>query len=138
MNRKWIYTGNISSFTSEKNRSGKRIITEIELYDIRDQNKAPIMLHVGCGLFGYINDIEWNDDEEKYMRKEFVYDRTLFLRKINVLNSEGKICKIIEDMEDVNWTARITGPRERINNQNQKALDRDEPTCLIGPESFGN
>ncbi len=138
MNRKWTYTGNISSYTSGKNIYGKRTITEIELYDIDDDSKAPILLHVGAGLFGYIDDIEWHDDEEKYMKKEFVYDNTLYLKKIRVLNKDGQICKIIEDMEDTNWTARITGPSERINNRNQKALDHDEPTCLIGPESFEN
>ena len=135
-NRKWTYTGNISSYSSRKNCRGQQIISEIELYDIDDDSKAPILLHVGCGLFGYINDIEWHDDEEKYMRKEFVYDSTLYLKKIRILNKDGLICKIIEDMEDANWTARITGPKERINNRNQKALDHNEPTCLIGPESF--
>lgn len=134
--RKWTYTGNIGSYSGKMNRYGKQIITEIELHDINDDSKAPILLHVGCGLFGYIFDIEGHDDEERYMRKEFVYDNILCLRKIRILNKDGQICKIIEDMVDVNWTARITGPRERINNRNQKALDRDEPTYLVGPESF--
>lgn len=138
MNRKWTYTGNISSYSCKKNLYGKMIITEIELYDIDDDNKAPVLLHCGAGLFGYIMDIEDHDDEERYMKKEFVYDDILHIRKIRVLNKDGQICKIIEDMDDRNWTGRITGPRERINNRNQKALDHDEPTCLIGPESFKN
>ena len=136
MNRKWTYTGNIASYSAKNNIHGKRIITEIELYDIDDYNKAPVLLHCGAGLFGYIEDIEGHDDEERYMKKEFVYDDILTIRKIRVLNKNGEICKIVEDMDDTNWTGRITGSRERINNRNQKALDHDEPTCLIGPESF--
>ena len=134
--RKWTYTGNISSYSSKKNCYGKQIIDTIELYDPDDYNKAPVLLHCGAGLFGYIIDLEGNDDEERYMKKEFVYDDILVLRKIRILNKDGQICKIIEDMDDVNWNAQITGPRERINNRNQKALDKDEATCLIGPESF--
>lgn len=133
--KKWTYTGNIASYSSKKNYQGKRIINEIELYDINDE-KAPILLHVGAGLFGYIEDIEWNDDEEKYMKKEFVYDNILTLRKIRILNKNGEICKIIEDMDDLNWTAKITGPIERINNRNQKALGFDEPVHIVGSESF--
>ena len=136
MNRKWTYSGNIASYSTNKNYRGERVITEIELYDIDDYNKAPVLLHCGAGLFGYIEDIEGHDDEERYMKKEFVYNDILTIQTIRILNKDGQVCKIIEDMDDVHWTGRITGPRERINNRNQKALDHDAPTCLIGPESF--
>ena len=135
-NRKWTYKGNIATISQKKNLRGEWTIDEIELYDISDDSKAPILLHCGAGLFGYIMDIEGHDDEERYMVKEFVYDDILCLRKIRILNKDGQVCKIIEDNDDLHWTATITGPLQRINDRNQRALDRDEETHIVGPESF--
>ena len=136
MSRKWTYEGNISSFSCRMNYRKEFIIDEIQLYDINDDSKAPIILHVSPSLFSYIMDIEDHDDEERYMRKEFVYDDTLHIRKIRVLNKDGKICKIIREYNEAGWTAEITGPMDRINSRNQRALDRDEEVHLIGPDSF--
>ena len=63
-NRMWTYTGNISSISFKKNRRGEMIVDLIQLYDIDDYSKAPVLLRCGAGLFGYISDIECNDDEE--------------------------------------------------------------------------
>lgn len=126
----WKYEGDISSYTTNRNLRGEIIIEEIQLYDIDDCKKAPIMLHVGASLFNYIEDIEGHDDEEKYMRKVFHYDSILYLRKIEILNKDGQVCKIIEEYDDVNWLAKVTGPAERINDRNQKALtwqDKEDP-----------
>ena len=136
MNKTWTYTGNISSFSQKKNIRGETIIDEVELYDILDDSKAPVLLHVGAGLFGYILDIEWNDDEERYMRKEFIYDRILRIREIRVLNKTGKVCKIIRDMENMDWSAEIVGPVERITDDEQEAHDGSEPALLVSPEAF--
>ena len=38
--RKWTYTGNISSFSCERNLRGETIISEIELYDINGRRVA--------------------------------------------------------------------------------------------------
>lgn len=136
MNRKWTYTGNISSFAQQKNLRGEMIITEIELYDIRDDSKAPVLLHVSPSLMGYILNIEWNDDEERYMRKEFVYDSTLCIREIRILNKDGQRCKIIRESDEMTWMAEILGPVQRITDENQKALCGTEVALLVGPESF--
>ena len=135
-NRTWTYTGNISSFAQKKNRNDRMIITEVELYDDTDESKAPVLLHVDTALMGYILDIEWNDDEERYMRKEFVYDNVLSVREIRVLNKEDRVCKIIRAAEGYDWIAEIFGPVERITSRNQKALDGTERALLVGPESF--
>ena len=134
--RTWTYTGNISSFSQSKNLRGDTIIDEIELYDMMDESKAPVLLHVGAGLFGYILDIEWHDDEERYMRKEFEYDDILRIREIRILNNAGKVCKIIRDMNEMNWTAEITGPVHRIKDDSQPELSRDAIALIVGPESF--
>lgn len=134
--RTWTYTGNISSFTSQKNLRGEQIITEIELYDIQDYSKAPVLLHVSTALMNYIMDIEWNDDEEKYMRKEFEYDDILCIRRIRILNRDGKVCKIIQERDAMNWIAEVIGPVNRISNENQKPVAPNEAALLVGPESF--
>jgi len=134
--RKWVYTGNISSISCERNLRGETIISEIELYDINDYYKAPVLLHISASLMGYVMDIEDHDDEEKYMRKEFVYDDILCIRKIRILNQDGKVCKIIREWDDMNWIAEITGPTERITDGSQKELEADAATILLGPEDF--
>ena len=136
MSRKWTYEGNISSYSCKLNYRKEYIIDEIQLYDIDDDSKAPSLLHVSPALFSYILDLEDHDDEERYMRKEFVYDDILCIRKIRILNKDGQVCKIIREYDEASWTAEITGPRTRINNRNQRALDRDEEVHLIGPDSF--
>lgn len=134
--RKWTYTGNISSFSCERNLRGETIISEIELYDINDYSKAPVLLHISASLMGYVMDIEDHDDEEKYMRKEFVYDDILCIRKIRVLNQDGKVCKIIREWDAMNWIAEITGPTTRIIDGSQNELENDAETTLLGPEDF--
>lgn len=138
MKRTWMYEGNISSYSCKLNYRKEFIIDEIQLYDIDDDSKAPILLHVSPALFSYILDIEDHDDEERYMRKEFIYDDTLHIRKIRILNKDGQICKIIREYSEADWVAEITGPKERINNRRQRALDRDEEVHLVGSESFKN
>lgn len=142
MKRTWTYTGNISSFAQQKNLRGEMIINEIELYDIQDDSKAPVLLHVSPSLMGYILNLEWNDDEERYMRKEFVYDNILSIREIRVLNKDGQRCKIIREPDDPQalfaWTAEIVGPVERITDEEQRALTGNEPALLVAPEVFNH
>lgn len=136
-NRTWIYTGNISGFTRIKDITGKMIISEIELYDIDDRSKAPVLLHVSPALMEYIMDVEDNDDEERYMRKEFVYDDTLFIREIRILNRANKVCKIIRERDMFNRIAEIFGPVARVTNENQEALKPDAASLLVvGPETW--
>ena len=85
---------------------------------------------------GYVMDIEDHDDEEKYMRKEFVYDDILCIRKIRVLNQNGKVCKIIREWDVMNWIAEVTGPTTRINDGSQNELENGAETTLLGPEDF--
>lgn len=134
--RKWTYTGNISSFSSEKNYRGERIISSVVLKDMRDYNKAPVMLNVSAALMAYINDIESHDDEERYMRKEFVYDDILCIRKIRILNKDGKVCKIIREWDEMHWCAEIIGPVKRITSESQNELETGAATCLVMPEDF--
>ena len=134
--RNWTYTGNISSFVSEKNYRGERIISSVVLKDTLDYNKAPVMLNVSSSLMAYINDIESNDDEERYMRKEFVYDDILCIRKIRILNKDGKVCKIIREWDEMNWCAEIIGPVKRITSESQNELETGAATCLVMPEDF--
>lgn len=139
---KWLYAGNIDAVSYGKNCNGKTTISEIQLGDLDDSSKAPVLLHCGPGLVGYIVDVLGHDDEEKYMRKEFLYDDILCIREIRVLNSDGKVCKIIRDMEDFNHSGLIVGPRSRINDRNHKALtlnaedDFAQIHHFFGHESF--
>ena len=137
-NRRWIYTGNIRSYACQKNLRGQQIITEVELYDSRDDSKAPVLLHVSASLMAYIMDIENHDDEEKYMLKEFVYDNILCIREIRVFNEDGKVCKKISEYNEFGWVAEITGPAERINSVKQKELGLYTPVYHAAPGGFDN
>ena len=125
MLRTWTYEGNISQYSCRRNYRNETIIDTIQLYDINDERKAPIMLNCSPCLFAYIFDIEDHDDEEKYLRKIFTYDACLILRKIEVLNRDGKVCKIIEEGDEINWIAKITGPTERITDYNPQTLSAE-------------
>ena len=132
----WTYTGNIRGFTCEKNLRGDTIISEIELYDSKDYNKAPVLLHVSASLMRYVMDVEGHDDEERYMRKEFVYDDILCIRKIRVLNKGGKVCKIIREWGEIDRITEITGPDDRIDDDWQPELESGAKTTLFTPEYF--
>lgn len=127
MERFFSYEGNIGSFSTRKGANdGQLYIDEIELRDMNDEKKAPILLHCDLALVDYIQEIEWHDDEERYMRKLFIYDDILYLREIRVFNDEGKVCKIVKGHED-KWLARmrtpfICGPQGRINDRKQPPL----------------
>ena len=128
-NRTWTYTGNISGYAQQKNLRDEWIITEIELGDMSDRNKAPVLLCVSYALMTYIMDIEDHDDEEKYMRREFIYDSILTIREIHVLNKSGEVCKIIREADD--RTAEVIGPINRLTNDNQPALGKDVVPMLV-------
>ena len=125
MLRTWSYEGNIGEFACRRNYRNETIIDTIRLYDINDERKAPVMLNCSPCLFAYIFDIEGHDDEERYLRKIFTYDACLILRKIEVLNRDGKVCKIIEEGDERNWIAKITGPTERISAYNPEPLSTE-------------
>lgn len=130
--RIWTYEGNISSVSYRKNYREETIIDLIGLWDLDDYKKAPILLHCSACLFNYIDDIEGHDDEERYMRKRFTYDNIMYLRKIEILNADGQVCKIIEEENESGWVARIYGPKDRINNRKQPALPiADRETHLV-------
>ena len=135
-NRTWTYTGNISSYSQEKNLRGEWIITEIELGDMSDRNKAPVLLRVSYFLMPYIMDVEDHDDEERYMRKEFIYDDILSVREIRILNKNGEVCKIIREVD--NQTVQITGPISRITDDNQPALCKNIVPMLIDRKYLNN
>lgn len=120
--RTWTYEGNIGRISYQRNYRGETIIELIELDDLDDYKKAPILLHCSPCFFAYIDDIEGHDDEERYMRKRFTYDSILCLRKIEILNSDGQVCKSIVEENASGWVARIYGPKDRIDNRKQPAL----------------
>ena len=128
MERNWKYEGNIGATSWKRNYRGEAIIDTLVLYDLNDDKKAPIMLNCSSCLFSYIDDIEGHDDEERYLRKRFTYDNCLILRKIEVLNRDGKVCKIIEEGDERNWIPKITGPTERIKAYNPEPLSMDAVT----------
>lgn len=122
MERIWTYEGNIGAVSFRKNCRGETIIDLVELDDLDDYRKAPILLHCSACFFAYIDDLEGHDDEERYMRKRFTFDATLTIRMIEVLNTDGQVCKIVSEESERDWLARVTGPMERISNRKQPPL----------------
>ena len=90
------YTGGISSFSYRRNSPEAVPSVDMILYDINDDDKAPIRISAAGGLADYINAIEWTDAEERYLSSDWYFDNLLYLHRIEVPSTEpGKPAKII-------------------------------------------
>lgn len=116
MRNLYCYEGTVS----EMSREGR----DIKLWDSRDiENKAPVRLEAFGGLAKYINDIEWTDAEERYIASKYYYDSNLFLKRIEVPSTDGRIPAKIIAVKDVFASKEVTifGPKDYIET------DRPEP-----------
>lgn len=120
MNQKlYKYHGTIASMEGKGQTA-----TEIVLYDMNDDDKAPARLSVGGGLARYIYEIEMTDAEEHYLASDWYFDRNLFLVRIEVPSRNPRIpAKIITQAEPWSGEAVIFGPQEYIERQNPEEMD---------------
>lgn len=124
MKKLYKYTGSISGFSYRRNSPEAVPSVDMILYDINDDDKAPIRISAAGGLADYINAIEWTDAEERYLASDWYFDQLLFLHRIEVPSTEpGKPAKIIAQHEAIDREASIFGPAEYIETSKPEPMD---------------
>ena len=123
--------GHIGLLEIRNNLRGEKIIESIVVGQDDPDHNPPLLLHVACGLFDYLLELEGDDMEERYLRKRFWYDDTLTVMAIEVLNRNGETCKAIFDTTVRGmWRRSIWGSILPLNVDNPPALDADSQNCI--------
>lgn len=115
------YTGTISE-VSFRNRTA----CDIKLYDMNDRDKAPTRLEVFGALGKYIEAIELTDAEERYIKSDWYFDSSLYLRRIEVPGVGDWPAKIITQSPDDIDQLEIFGEREYIETSKPKSMPGEE------------
>lgn len=124
------YTGSISSFSYRRNSPEAVPSVDMIMYDINDDDKAPIRISAAGGLADYINAIEWTDVEERYLASDWYFDHLLYLHRIEVPSTEpGKPAKIIAQHEAIDREASIFGPAEYIETDKPEPMSREQQSA---------
>jgi len=122
MKRLYKYQGTISSLTC---KGGKA--TEIILYDINDESKAPARLEVFGGLAKYIYEIEMTDAEERYLKADYFFDSNLFLHRIQIPSSNEFIpAKVITQADFLSDELTVFGPQDFIETDSPEPMDHEQ------------
>ena len=127
MKKLYKYTGTISSFSYQQNNPNALPFASLDLYDMNDDDKAPIRIEAAGGLADYIRAIEWTDAEERYLTAEWYYDKLLYLHRIEIPSREpGKPAKIIAQHDPIEPTASIFGPADYIETGKPGPMDNEQ------------
>lgn len=125
MKKLYKYHGTISSMMGEGQTA-----TEIVLYDMNDDDKAPTRLSVYGAIARYIYEIELTDAEERYISSDWYFDRNLFLVRIEVPNTTPRIpAKVITQAEPWSEDAAIFGPKDYIESREPEPMSPDQFTA---------
>lgn len=118
--RLYKYFGNISAM--ESTGPAEFIMLE-ELYN---REKAPVCLMVYGALAKYIYDIEMTDAEERYLNANWYYDRSLYLRRIEIPSTSPNLpAKVITQEVYHSDKLIIFGPEEYIKTSNPKPMSKE-------------
>lgn len=90
--REYSYEGNIRMMGW---RSWIPEVGQIIVEDRRDASKAPVMLDARDELKRYLELVRMQSQREDGMRKRFYYDQWCELRKIEVLDDDGNVVKVV-------------------------------------------
>ncbi len=120
MLRRYEYIGSISSIRLPN-------CDEIKLYSPENPEIAPTKVD-GSFLKKYLNDVEFCDDEERYLPHKFVYDSSLMLTEIHILTKDGRDAKIIVGGMDNhgNTYFKIFGPQDTIKTDEPEQISAEE------------
>lgn len=122
------YTGSISSFSIQKPKDVS--VADIMLWNCSDRTIAPTRIQAFGKLADYINDLEWTDDEERYIEQDFYYDENLTLAYIVIpAFGESRIPAKIIASSDAPWMRdafRIFGTIEHINTSHPEPMSGNE------------
>ena len=121
------YSGTVSSLSYRRNNPNALPFCDLVLFDINDDDKAPVKIEAMGGLADYINAIEGTDAEERYITADWYYDSPLCLLRIEIPSTEpGKPAKIIAQCDPIEPSATIFGPADYIETSRPAPMDDDQ------------
>lgn len=127
MKKLYKYTGTISEHCYRRNNPNALPFLDLVLFDLHDDDKAPIRIEALGGLADYINTIEGTDAEERYITADWYYDSLLYLHRIEIPSNEpGRPAKIIAQHDAIEPTATIFGPADYIEERNPAPMDNEQ------------
>ena len=127
MNKLYKYTGSVSSLSYHKITPDSFPLVDLFLYDMNDDDKAPVRIEAAGGLADYINAIECTDAEERYLTANWYYDSNLHLFRIEIPSTEpGKPAKIIAQHDALGRTASIFGPADYIETSKPEPMTSEQ------------
>lgn len=116
MKKLYKYTGTVSSTCYRRNNPNALPFLDLVLYDMHDDDKAPIRIEALGGLADYINAIEGTDAEERYLTADWYFDSLLYLHRIEIPSTDPwRPAKIIAQHDAIEPTASIFGPSDYID-----------------------
>lgn len=121
------YSGTVSSLSYRRSNPNALPFCDLVLFDINDDDKAPVKIEAMGGLADYINAIEGTDAEERYITADWYYDSLLCLLRIEIPSTEpGKPAKIIAQCDPIEPSATIFGPADYIETSRPGPMDDDQ------------
>ena len=121
------YSGTVSSLSYRRYNPNALPFCDLVLFDINDDDKAPVKIEAMGGLADYINAIEGTDAEERYITADWYYDSLLCLLRIEIPSTEpGKPAKIIAQCDPIEPSATIFGPADYIETSRPAPMDDDQ------------
>ncbi len=125
MNQLYKYQGTVSSFSYDSKGCGS---ADIVLGDVTDYwDKAPVRIQAFGGMAKYINEIEWTDAEERYLKADWYYDRNLYLQRIEIPSKNESIpAKIITQADFLSDDLVIFGPQDYIETDSPEPMGREQ------------
>ncbi len=127
MNRLYKYSGLISVFSIDKQHGPT---ADMILYDMSNERIAPTRIAVHGEIANYISELEWTDDEERYIASDYYYDSNLYLVYISIPSINPHIpAKIIAGpmlKGAPNWDFVIFGQEKHIDVQRPEPMSEEE------------
>ena len=118
------YTGSIAEISFTPGRNGATI-ADLVLDDLYDDNKPPVRLSAYGQIAAYIRELESTDDEERYIKSRYYYDRNLILRRIEIPAHGSNVpAKIISVRDDL--TFAVFGPAAHITTSTPAPMADDQ------------
>ena len=137
MKKLYKYTGTVSSTCYRRNNPNALPFLQLELYDMHDDDKAPIRIEALGGLADYIHAIEGTDAEERYLTANWYYDSLLYLHRIEIPSTDpNRPAKIIAQHDAIEPAATIFGPADYIEAPTPGPMDSEQfhAWCLYDAE----